>query len=97
MTTKQNRREFTAEFKAKVALEVLQGKSKASELSRLYDIHPNLICNWKKSLVANCHLIFEDPHPEKDKRDKTIESLNKEISTLTTDIDFLKKKLGPYL
>jgi Transposase and inactivated derivatives len=97
MTTKQNRRKFTAEFKAKVALDVLQGKAKASELCKHYDIHPNLICSWKKSLVTNSYRIFEDPHPEKDERDKTIDSLNKEINTLTTDVDFLKKKLGPYL
>jgi hypothetical protein len=32
-----------------------------------------------------------------EKRDKLIESLYKEIGSLTMDVNFLKKKLGPYL
>ena len=97
MTTKTIRRKFSASFKAKVAMEALQERATLSELSRRYEVHPNMISQWKKSLMENSIKVFQDSHPEKDNRDKLIESLYKEIGTLTMDINFLKKKLGSYL
>jgi transposase-like protein len=97
MNVKKSRRKFSAAFKSKVALEALQEKSTLSELSHRYDVHPNLITQWKKSLKENSFRVFSESHPEKDDRDKLIESLYKEIGTLTMDVNFLKKKLGPYL
>jgi len=97
MTAKTSRRKFSAEFKSKVAMEALQERSTLSELSKRYEVHPNLIVQWKKSLSENGFRLFQDAHPEKDGRDKLIESLYKEIGTLTMDVNFLKKKLGPYL
>jgi transposase-like protein len=97
MNIKSNRRKFSAEFKSKVALEALQERSTLSELSKRYEVHPNLIVQWKKSLLENGFRVFQDSHPEKDERDKLIESLYKEIGSLTMDVNFLKKKLGPYL
>ena len=97
MATKKKRRNFTATFKSKVALEAFEGRVSAAELSKRHELHPNLISQWKRSLVDKSYLLFETPHPEKDERDKLIESLNKEIETLKTDMDFLKKKLKPYL
>ena len=49
MTSKTNRRKFTAEFKAKVAMEALQERSTLTELNNRYEVHPNLIVKWKKS------------------------------------------------
>ena len=97
MTAKMSRRKFTAEFKSKVALEALQERSTLSELSKRYEVHPNLIVQWKKSLIENSSRLFQEAHPEKDGKDKLIETLYKEIGTLTMDLNFLKKKLGPYL
>jgi len=97
MTNKTIRRKFTAAFKAKVAMEALQERSTLSELSKRYEVHPNMISQWKKSLMEHSIKVFQDAHPEKDDRDKLIESLYKEIGSLTMDNNFLKKKLGPYL
>ena len=98
MTTgKTSRRKYTAEFKFKVSMEALQERSTLSELSKRYEVHPNMITQWKKSLMDNGLNVFQDSHPEKDNRDKLIESLYKEIGSLTMDVNFLKKKLGPYL
>jgi transposase-like protein len=97
MTSKNSRRKFTAEFKAKVAMEALQERATLSELSKRYDLHPNQIVQWKRSLISNGFLIFKESQLEKDDRDKLIESLYKEIGSLTMDVNFLKKKLGPYL
>ena len=42
------RRNFSAQFKAKVALEALRGEHTLSELAARYELHPNMITNWKK-------------------------------------------------
>jgi transposase-like protein len=97
MSTKTSRRKFTAEFKAKVAMEALQEGATLSELNKRYEVHLQEISQWKKSLTDNGFRVFKEAHPEKDDRDRLIESLYKEIGALTMEVNFLKKKLGPYL
>ena len=42
-------RPYPAELKAKVALEALREEATMAELAARYDVHPNLIANWKKT------------------------------------------------
>ena len=42
------RRKFSAEFKAKVALEALTGELTLTELASKYDVHPTMIAGWKR-------------------------------------------------
>ena len=42
------RRKFSAEFKAKVALEALSGELTLAELASKYDVHPTQIAGWKR-------------------------------------------------
>ena len=44
----RKRRSYPAELKAKVALEALREEATMAELAARYDVHPNLIANWKK-------------------------------------------------
>ena len=44
----RKRRRYPAELKAKVALEALREEATMAELAARYDVHPNLITNWKK-------------------------------------------------
>ena len=44
----RKRRSYPAELKAKVALEVLREEATMAELAARYDVHPNLIANWKQ-------------------------------------------------
>ncbi|NQS72634.1 MAG: transposase [Desulfobulbaceae bacterium] len=37
------RRRFSAEFKAKVALEAIRGEQTIAELASRYELHPNMI------------------------------------------------------
>ena len=43
----RKRRSYPAELKAKVALEALREEATMAELAARYDVHPNLIANWK--------------------------------------------------
>ncbi len=42
------RRNFSAAFKAKVAIEALRGDQTLAELAGRHKVHPNLITNWKR-------------------------------------------------
>ena len=42
------RRNFSAEFKAKVALEALVGDKTLAELAAKHNVHPNMITQWKR-------------------------------------------------
>ena len=53
------RRRFTAEFKSKVALEVLRGDKTVQELAAKYQVHPNQISQWKRQAAEGLTSVFE--------------------------------------
>ena len=61
---KKSRRKFTAEFKAKVAIEAIKEIKTISELAQLYQVHPNLITHWKKEFLANAGKVFNASNDE---------------------------------
>lgn len=94
-TKTRSRRKFTAEFKAKVAMEALQEKLTLTELSKKYDVHPNLATKWKNQLLEHGSSVFKDSKEETESdKDKLIAELYKTIGSLTMDVEFLKKKLS---
>lgn len=42
------RKVFSAEFKAKVALEVLAGRKTVNEIAGAHEVHPNQVTTWKR-------------------------------------------------
>ena len=55
----KKRKQYTAAFKARVALEAVQGEQTITELSNQFDVHPSMIYQWKKSLMDNASDIFQ--------------------------------------
>ena len=49
----KSRRTFTAEFKAKIAIEAIKENKTISEFAQIYQVHPNLITHWKRDFLAN--------------------------------------------
>ena len=47
----RTRRRFTGEFKAKVALEAIRGERTMAELAAKYEVHPNLVAQWKRQAL----------------------------------------------
>ena len=52
------RKQHSAEFKAKVALEAAKGQRTVNELATQYKIHPSQITQWKKQLLDNASTVF---------------------------------------
>lgn len=93
---KKTRRKFSAEFKAKVAIEALKEIKSISELAQLYQVHPNMITHWKKEFLSRAEKVFESGKDESDevkKLKKENEDLIHQIGQLTVDINWLKKKV----
>ena len=47
------KRTFSAEFKAKVVLEVLKGEKELNTIAQENEIAPNQIRNWKSEFLEN--------------------------------------------
>lgn len=89
------RRQFSAEFKAKVALEALREELSLAEISRKYEIHPNMISTWKRQLADQAASLFARGRSEDDRDSEArIKDLHAKIGQLTIEKDFLKKGLG---
>lgn len=63
-------RRFSAEFKAKVVLEAIRGYQSISELASRYELHPNMITNWKRQAIDNMAAGFSGANTRKGKAEK---------------------------
>jgi transposase len=89
------RRQFTAEFKAKVALEALRGELTMSELATKYQVHPNMIAGWKRRLTEEAAVLFARGKGDPDQASEAqVKELHAKIGQLTVEADFLKKGLS---
>ena len=52
------RKHYSAEFKARVALEALKGLKTVNELASMYGVHPTQITHWKHRLQKAMPEIF---------------------------------------
>jgi putative transposase len=57
---KKGRRNHSAEFKARVALEAIKGIKSMSELASEYAVNPNQISQWKKQVLEELPGIFSE-------------------------------------
>lgn len=88
-----NKRKFTKEFKAKVALAALKEDKTLAELSSQFDVHANMIGRWAKQAKEQLPEVFEKSLEKQDDKDKLIENLYKKIGQLSIEHEWLKKKL----
>jgi transposase-like protein len=89
------RKTYDKDFKAKVAIEALKGDKTIQELGQIYQVHPNLITQWKRQLLDNAANIFERTNkvPEGQvEAEAKQELLLKEVGQLQVENRFLKKK-----
>ena len=87
-----NRRRFSAEFKARVALDALSGEMTLSELASKYKIHPNQVSTWKKQAKELIVAGFSGKvQSRKSQEENDLKELHAKIGQLTIENDFLQK------
>ena len=84
------RRNHSAAFKAKVVLAAIQGDKTLSQLAEDFEIHANLIIEWKKHLLAEAASVF-GASPIAEPID--LKPLHAKIGQLTLENDFLETAL----
>lgn len=82
----KKRTTYTAEFKSKIVLELLEGTSTINEVASKYELLPKNLMNWKKQFLENMSLAFDKSSVVKEYKEKILE--------LETEGDQLAKKLG---
>jgi len=87
---KTERRKLTAAFKAQVAIEALKERETLAELSKRFDVHPNMISKWKQEFVERSSEIFKTKAPEENFEAEK-ERLFSKIGQLEMERDWLKK------
>jgi transposase-like protein len=100
----RTRRNFSADFKAALVLEVLKGEKDINSIAIENDIQPNLLRNWKKEFLEKAAVVFDDSREENLKEKLAAERKEKaeyakKVGQLTMQVDWMKKKseeiLGP--
>jgi len=87
---KNTRRKFSSAFKAQVVLEAIKERESLSDLSTRFEVHPNVISNWKKEFLSKASNVFDskskEPENEKEKQE-----LYAKIGQLEMEKEWLKK------
>jgi len=92
---KNKRRNHSALFKAKVALEAAKGNKTMAELASEFEVHPSQITQWKKQLLESMQDIFSRRRDRTwQEQDELTEHLYQQIGQLKVELDWLKKKSG---
>lgn len=91
---KKQARQYSAEEKAKVALEALKGELTIAQITSKYGIHATQINRWKQQATE----WIVDSFKGKSKRDESggaeelVKELYEQIGQLTVERNWLKKK-----
>jgi putative transposase len=95
----KKRRQFSAEQKTKIVLEILQSDSTLNQIASKYEIAPNVIQNWKKQFLENASIAMEpskvvkEYKAEIDDLKKENDELAKKLGKTTIELEFVQKKL----
>lgn len=90
----KKRNQYSAEFKAKVALEALRNDQTVAELATRFGVHPTMINAWKRSLVESAAEIFQRGQKSKKQNEAQVDDLYRQIGKLQVECDFLSRKLS---
>ena len=86
------RRNHSAAFKAKVALEAIRGEQPLAELATKFDVHATQIAQWKAELLKGAKAVFNSGKSPPDKA-ADLNRLHAKIGQLTLENDFLERAL----
>lgn len=85
----RKRRNFSAEFKSQVVLQLLSGEKSQAELCREHQITGQLLNTWKTHFLDHARSVFEshNPAPEQER----VAELERMVGRLTMQLEIAKK------
>ena len=92
---KGKRTRYSAEFKAKVALEALRGELTAAQLAAKHGIHQTMVGEWKRQAMEGLASVFSGKaEAQEAAKADAVEKLHAKIGQLVVERDFLAKASG---
>jgi len=91
----RQRRSFSADLKARIALEAIKGQRTIQEIASHYGVHPNQVTQWKRQAIEALPEAFADRRSKADESEEALKAeLYQQIGQLQVELDWLKKKSG---
>ena len=88
----QKRKQYSAAYKFKIALEAAKNGRTISQIASENNIHPNQVSAWRKRLLSEGKVIFERKSNRQQKERATKEAaLYEQIGRLKMELEWLKK------
>ena len=94
---KKTRKQYSADFKAKVVKEMLREEKTVGQLAAEYGVHSNMLYRWRDQAVAGLPGLFSDQAAQELAQKEAAwqqerEDLYAEIGRLTTQLSWVEKK-----
>ena len=94
---KKKRKQYTAEFKAKLVKEMLKEEKTVGQLATEYEVHSNMLYRWRDQALAGLPGLFSERAAQElaakeAEWQQEREALYAEIGRLTTQVTWLEKK-----
>ena len=87
------RKKYSSDFKAKVALEAIKETRTTAELCSQYGIHSTMLGRWRQQAIEYIKNGFSDKFIKQDKENEQLTvMLYQQIGQLKVELDWLKKK-----
>ncbi len=82
----RTRKKYSAAFKAQIAIEAIKEVETLSEMSKRFEVHPQMISAWKREFLSRGAEIFSTKAPDEEaaKREK---ALYEKIGRLEVEVD----------
>ena len=91
----KKRKNYTKDFKARIALDAIKGQKTINELATEYGVHSNQIGQWKKKLITESTEILSQNRGRDTKANEAEKDrLYQQIGKLQVKMDWLKKTVG---
>ena len=94
----EKRNRYTAEFKAKVVLEVLREDESLNQIAAKYELNPQMVSQWKREFVEHAADLFGHKKNGEAKLKKELaekeDRYQKIVGQMSYEISWLKKKSG---
>ena len=87
------RRNFTDQFKAKIALEALRGDKTIQEIAAKHQLHPNQVSTWKRQAVEGMADVFSKSDKPSGPTEAEVKDLHAKIGRLAVENNFLSQGL----
>lgn len=92
------KKQYSAEFKAKVALAAIREEGTLQQLASKFSVNPNMVSKWKQQALSQLSNAFSKKQVYQQMgQEEEIRTLHAKIGELTVERDFLEdtsRKLG---